>query len=474
MKTQYTLPLLLFCILTSANVSSQGYFGLRMDNYAGIHGVTLNPAELANSRVATEINLGSVSTYLSNDYLTVDFSSDLVDDFDGLWEESIIRNPQSDNRLNGNIDIVGPSLMFRAGKKSGIAFSTRLRGLYRIDNFSGQLLEGVQDDFDAFSAFDFAMNNHRSFLHTYLEAGFSYGTVVIEGLQSQLKVGGSVKYLQGVGASFTSSESLTGSYNGDTERIDFNGDFTYGTTTDYYYDEIPFGELTSGFGFDVGVAWEWWSKELPDSPLLPPYRLKLGASITDIGTISYEGADQSSYQVNGTLRSEEVEGEEVEYILDGNFDGTESTQTVEAGLPTSLNLMADFRVAGKLYFSAVMNKSLSSRDELFSSSFPTVVAVTPRLQTKWLGLYAPVVFGGYEGPTVGAGLRFWILTVGSGSLLTDLVLGDNPYSTDVYVGVKLPFYRRTKPNKKDVERMEAEKEEALDTDSSDDKPAAKE
>ncbi len=460
MNIPATLILVLSCLLAPVVSGAQGYFGLRMDNYAGIHGVTLNPAELGNSRVSTEINLASVSTFLRNDYLTVAFSPELVDDFDGLLEESIVRNPQSNNYLNGNVDIIGPSLLLRTGNKSGIAFSTRMRGLYRIDNFSGQLLEGIQDDFDAFSGFDLDMNNHRSFLHTYLEAGFSYGTVVIEGLQTQLKVGGSVKYLQGVGASFTSSESLRGGYDGNTERVDFSGDFTYGTTTDYYYDEVPFGELTSGFGFDIGISWEWWSKELPDSPYLPDYRIKLGASITDIGSIDYETATQSSYLVNGTLSAEEVEGEEIEYILDGNFDGRETTTSVKAGLPTSLNLMADFRVAGKLYVSAVMNKSLGAKEEMFSSSFPTVIAVTPRLQTKWLGLYTPVVFGGYDGPTVGAGLRFWLLTVGSGSLLTDLVMGDSPYSTDVYVGVKVPFYRRTKPNAKELEKMKQAEEEA--------------
>ncbi|WP_157976001.1 DUF5723 family protein [Lewinella sp. IMCC34191] len=474
MKTLTTGLLTLLFLLVSNFANTQSYFGLRMDNYGGIQNVTLNPAELGNSRMATEINIGSAGVYLGNDYLTVDFSSDLVDDFDTFWEESVTRNPQADNHLNGNVDILGPSIMLRAGRKSGVAFTTRVRGLYRIDNFSGQLLEGIQDNFGAFDAFDIDMQNHRSFLHTYLEAGFSYGTVVVEGLQSQLKIGGSVKYLQGLGASYTSSESLVGQYDDNTARIDFDGDFVYGSTTDYSYEEISFNDLTSGFGFDIGVAYEWWSKELPDSPILPPYRLKVAASITDIGSIGYETADQSSYLINGSLRADEVEGEDVEYILDGNFDGTESTVAVDAGLPTSLNLMADVRVTGKLYVSAVMNKSLRSREDGFTSAFPTVVAVTPRLQTKWLGLYTPMVFGGHNGPTVGAGLRFWLLTIGSGSLLTDLVLGDTPYSTDVYVGVKVPFYRRTKPSKKDLERMQEEQEEALETDDAEEKSGGKE
>ena len=469
MKTNITSHFLVVSLLFATPSIAQSYFGLNMDNYAGIQGVLLNPAELGNSRMATEINLGSASTFLSNDYLTVGATTDLIEDFDAYWEDNVTRNPQSDNRLDFNLDIVGPSLMFRTSPKSGIAFHTRARGMYRVDNFSGQLLEGIQDDFSAFDSFDFDMQNHRSFLHTYLEAGFSFGTVMIEGLQSQLKVGGTVKYLQGVGASYTSSESLSGSYNAGTDRVNFNGDFVYGSTTDFYYDEVSFGDLTSGIGFDIGVVWEWWAKELPDSPLLPPYRLKLAASITDIGGIGYDAADQGSYLVSGTLRADELEGEDVEYILEGNFDGTETTTTVDAGLPTSLNLMADLRMTGKLYLSAVLNKSLRSRDDLFSSSLPTVVAITPRLQTKWLGLYTPVVFGGYEGPTVGAGLRFWLLTVGSGSVLTDLVLGDSSYSTDVYVGLKLPFYRRHKPSKKDLEKVKAaEEEKGVDAPADDD------
>ncbi|MGB3799346.1 MAG: DUF5723 family protein [Lewinella sp.] len=460
MNTQATLSLTLFCLLTSTFANAQSYFGLRSDNYAGIHGVLLNPAELGNSRTSFELNLASASVLVSNDYLTVDLSSDLLDDPEIFWEESVVRNPQSDNRLNGTVDIVGPSLMFRAGKKAGLAFSTRVRGLYQVNNFSGQLLEGVRSNFDAFDAFNFDMSNQTSFLHTYLEAGFSYGTVMIEGLQSQLKIGGTVKYLQGLGASYSASQSLVGDYDGDRDRVNLDGDFLYGSTTNYDYEEIEFGDLTSGFGFDIGVAYEWWSERLPDSPYLPAYRFKVAASITDIGSIGYESAEQVSYLVSGSLRADEVEGEGVEYILEGNYDGAESTTTIDAGLPTSLNLMADYRVTGKLYVSAILNKSLRGKEDLNVSSFPTMVAITPRFQTKAFGLYTPIVFGGHSGPTIGAGLRLWMLTIGSGSLLTDLVMGDSPYSTDVYVGVKLPFYRRSKPGKKDLERLKETEEEA--------------
>ncbi|WP_420460897.1 DUF5723 family protein [Neolewinella sp.] len=450
MKYQPAVWLFVLLSVSSTYSNAQSYFGLRTDRYAGIHGVLLNPAELGDSRMAIDVNIASASGLLSNDYIPLGLSSDFFGNSEKVRKQTRFRNPKTDNRLHGNLDVVGPSLLLRTGKKSGLAFITRLRGLYHIDNFSGPLLEGIQDDFAALSAFDVDMSDYRSFLHTYLEAGVSYGRVISRGSRSQIKTGGSIKYLRGVGASFTRSESLTGNYDVPIGRIYLDGDFLYGTTANYEYDQIPLDDLSGGFGVDLGVSYEWWSKDLTDSPYLPPYRLKLGASITDIGGIKYENTSMSTYPVNRFLRTDRIEGMAIEYILEENYTGTKSTSTVRAGLPTSLNLMADLRVAGKLYISGVLNRSLRSRKELHVSSFPAVVAVTPRLQTKILGLYTPVVFSGQSGPTVGAGLRFWLITVGSSSVLSDLVLSGNPYSTDVYVGTKLPFYRRTKPKKKDL------------------------
>lgn len=425
--------------------NAQGYFGWNMDNYAGVQGVILNPAELGNSRTAFEINVASASAFLTNDYLQVSFSPELISEFDDFWQESVNRNPLPGNELHANLDVVGPSVMFRTGKFSGVALTTRLRGLYSIDNFPGPLLEGIQNEFAGLDEFDLSVDGHRSLLHAYGEIGFNYGRVVRQSRHSQLKVGGAVKYLQGVGSVFTASQSLTANYSESKNRVSLDGDIAYGRTSDFDYDDFSSESLTGGFGFDLGVSYEWYGNQAIDSAYLPPYRLKVGASITDIGKIGYEQSTRGDYLLSGALPTDDLEGYTIESILEDNFDGAESEGPLDVSLPTRLNLMLDLRLAGKLYVSAVVNKSIGQGDEDgINGPAPTIVAVTPRLQTRALGLYAPVVFGGYQGPTVGAGVRFWLVTVGSGSLLTDLVRKESPYGTDVYVGLKLPFHKLQK------------------------------
>ena len=443
------ISLLFFAILfTQVDGNAQGYFGWNMDNYAGVQGVVLNPAELGNSRTAFEINVASASAFLTNDYLQVSFSPELISEFDDFWQESVNRNPLPGNELHANLDVIGPSLMLRTGKFSGVALTTRLRGLYSIDNFPGPLLEGIQNEFDAVDEFDLSVDGHRSLLHAYGEIGFNYGRVVHQSRHSQLKVGGAVKYLQGVGSVFTASRSLTANYTENNNRVSFEGDIAYGRTSDFDYDDFSSESLTGGFGFDLGVAFEWYGSQAIDSSYLPPYRLKVGASVTDIGKIGYEQSTRGDYLLSGSVPTDDLEGYTIESILQDNFDGAESEGSLDVSLPTRLNLMLDLRLAGKLYVSAVVNKSLGGDGESgIKGPMPTIVAVTPRLQTKALGLYAPVVFGGYEGPTMGAGLRFWIVTVGSGSLLTDLIRKESPYGTDVYVGLKLPFFKSNKKPK---------------------------
>ena len=55
-------------ILMAAAVNAQSYIGYHSDNYNGVHGLIYNPANIADSRFKTDINLIGASAILGNDY----------------------------------------------------------------------------------------------------------------------------------------------------------------------------------------------------------------------------------------------------------------------------------------------------------------------------------------------------------------------------------------------------------------------
>lgn len=86
--------------------------------------------------------------------------------------------------------------------------------------------------------------------------------------------------------------------------------------------------------------------------------------------------------------------------------------------------------------------SLISADAEQANRIINSVVATPRLESKWLSLYLPVSLRQYDGLAMGAGLRFGPLSVGSGSVISNY-FGDSSKTTDIFVGLKIPVYRKT-------------------------------
>ena len=70
MKNKILITVVFFS-LSFAN--AQSYFGYLNDNYAGVHAVLNNPANIVDSRFRADINLFSFSGLAANDYYGVKF-----------------------------------------------------------------------------------------------------------------------------------------------------------------------------------------------------------------------------------------------------------------------------------------------------------------------------------------------------------------------------------------------------------------
>ncbi len=433
------LLVVFLCISYPLNFFAQSYIGHSVDNYAGIHAVTFNPANIVGSPFKADINLVSGSAFLGSDYINLTISDAINGDFD--FENDLVLNPTNNNNIFGNVDVVGPSFMFNINKKSSIGLISRARTFYQINNINGNLFEGLVDDFNTSEDFDFNSSDLRLNAHAWAEVGLSYGRILFSSEKHLIKGGITLKYLMGAGSAFASTDNLEGQYISNTETISTKGSVTYGTTQDFDQSDIGFDNLTSGFGLDLGLVYEYHPNRDNDSIryFQDPYKFKLAVSVTDIGSIDYEDAEFTTYDLNSTVNVSEID--DVQDFLDENYQSTTEIGNANIELPTALHLLLDYRLTNKILVSAQANLAMSSQNNQFASRIINTIVLAPRLETKLFSVYAPVSFREYGDTAFGAGLRFGPVSVGSASVFSNL-LSDKSQTTDIFVGVKIPIYRK--------------------------------
>lgn len=428
------------------SVSAQSYVGYTVDNYSGIHGLLLNPASVVDSNFRIDINIFSVSAFAGSDYFGLDLNS-AFDNIEGegfSFDDEVKRFPKDDNQFFVNVDVLGPSFMFNLNSKSSLGFTSRVRAFMNLNNINGELYENLQDDFDATEDFDFEMQDFNGTVHSWAEIGLTYGRILMNRNSNFLKAGVSLKYLQGAGATFINAPSVNGTYDAQAELLSSTGSLNYGESNDFDSEDIEFSNLSSGFGADIGLVYEYRPNKGFEDEYEPvghsDYKIKLGVSITDIGSIKYDESTVTSYNLNNTVSKSRFEEEDWETILDEDYEGTETLTESKIGLPTAVNILADYKFKKRFYLALQGSLSLVGKNEDQTNRILNYVTAVPRYESKWFSFYLPVGIRQYDGFTMGTGLRLGPLSLGSGSVISNY-LSDAAGTTDFYVGLKIPVYR---------------------------------
>lgn len=427
-------------MVTSVTLTNaQSFLGSTVDNYAGVHSVLINPANAADSRMKLDINLFSASAFVGNDFISVDLSNlkNFSDGFD--FNTDAEKNPMDQNNFFGNVDILGPSALFNLNQKSSIAITTRVRAFFNLHNIGGELYEVLNGDEDI-DNFNISMNDLSGVVHAWAEIGLTYGRVVLEKDKHFLKAGATLKYLGGAGGVFGLSPLLTANYSADNESLTTTGSLNYGYTSGFDSEEITFSDVSGGFGADLGVVYEF--RDI-DNRHENPYKFRVGLSVTDIGAINYKATSNFRYDMNATVDANEFEEKDLDEVLDDNYNGTETLEATKFGLPTAIQIFADYSITNRFFVSAQGAISVKKVSDVPVSNIINSFSVTPRYEMRWISIYSPLSFRQYDSSLAwGFGLRAGPVTIGSGSILTNLISG-SARSADVYVGLKIPLYKKS-------------------------------
>jgi len=438
--------LVVLMLLSVLGMQAQSFAPLETSNYAGVKGLIFNPSNVVDSRFKSDINLVGASASVSNDYFGIDLGSLLEDPGSFDFDEDASRDASNSNNFNVELDVLGPGFMFNLTPKSSIGVVTRVRGALSANNISGNLFESIAEEFDILEDYSFDVNNLNATTHAWGELGVTYGRILIDKETSFLKGGVTLKALFGSGVVYTNSNDLSGSYSVTNESISTQGSITYGSTFDENDEDFTFDDLTTGFGMDLGFTYEWRPERTTNADdraakSLNKYRLKIGVAVTDIGSITYDGVEETTYDLNRTVNTDNFE--DLQDFLEGNYQGTDRTVSAEVKLPTAFRIYADYSFTRHLYvgFSGVF--SARGKDDAFTNRVTTGYRIIPRYESRLFGVQSPLGFDENGTLNWGAGFRLGPVVVGSNSLISN-VLNSESQAADVYVGVNIPILHKKK------------------------------
>lgn len=465
MKTTF---LFFLVALSIATTSAQDFSGYRSGNYTGVNSVFFNPANIADSRYRFDFNLVSAGVHVGNNQASFKLKN-ISNSFDGdEITDKIFGGGNGKSSGFVSADVHGPSLMFNAGRKTAIAFTTRGRVMANVTDLDGKLADKIRDGYNNDPTLPYTISSSgamRTNVNAWSEYGFSFARVISDKGPHFFKAGATLKYLAGAGNAYLNVANLNGTLNQDNANqqnylSNTTGQIALGfggiRVSDFEADQFSQMEST-GFGADIGFVYEYrpqhqdfrkedgsgWKKDMNK------YKWKIGVALHDIGSIKYDkdGLRSGAYNIDitGNERFNLEDLEELE-IDDYNSYFTSRPQyftpaasnaenSYKVALPATLEVLADYHLHKGLYVSLNSQFSLISKGaKPYNSAYYSTVILTPRFEGKALGLYLPISYNKLTSLNAGVSLRLGPLFVGSGSVLT--ALAGNSKQADAFVGLR--------------------------------------
>jgi outer membrane protein OmpA-like peptidoglycan-associated protein len=442
--------LLVFTSFISAN--AQSYVGLYQDNYAGVQSVLFNPSSIVDSRFKTDINLFSFSTSAGNDLYGVKIFDTFKTGYD--FDTQAKKTFSFSNNAVMNTDIMGPSFMFNIAPKHSLAIYTRARAFVNVHDINGQLINDItKDNSNSFPSATLGSPNAVG--NSWGELGISYAAVLLQKGTHFLKGGITAKYLQGVANYHFQADNVTVTYNENVllpqnSTYTTTGNATYGSSQDFATDsDIKIDSKSKGLGLDLGLTYEWRPEydasraDINDLKYVNKYKLRVGVSLTDLGSMTYDKGVRNSYNLNKTITQDDFDNaDNIDEFFKNNYAKTPINDKVKSYLPTAAHADIDWNIHNKFYLNLNGDLNVASKEKLSQNSLANRVSLTPRYESKWFSFYVPVSYFEYSNQMqMGVGLRTGVFFIGSGSIISNAV-SSNSRAVDFHMGLKIPVYQK--------------------------------
>ncbi len=472
---------------------AQQLLGISNSNYAGVNGVFLNPSSIADSRYGFHLNLGTAQTSVANNYYHYDSPYSLFrlglnefkTPYDLRSEYYTEINTSRPRMFDLRAEVRLPSLMVALSPKHSIALTNRIRGSVEAFNVTPFIADDFRTNNLSLASIMSSESKLRLNMNAFRETGLTYARTVWAKDKHFLKVGLTLKYLQGIYSSSLYSDNLKTiitsrtNPNGQPEVVlrvvEANIGYHYTQPTDYpetEWADAAFWKTKNGrgLGADLGFTYEYrpnlesYRYTMDGKDLLDEqknkYKYRISLSLLDIGSIRYQTnyADTSaagSYHIQ--RNNTDIPQQDLTNSTFRNYypvlnrglavQSADQQDGFRSGLPTTLHLNIDYQIKEKFYVNAAWIQSLRSRQSL-GMRHNSIIALTPRFETKHFEFSLPLaLINNYQQATLGAMIRVGsFFFIGSDNLTGAFNLG-NPFGADVYAGITIASLRKKKKDR---------------------------
>ena len=413
----------------------------------------LNPSSMVDSKAWLDINLVGADVFAWNNFSYLSKGDFYVwdDVFSGNIPTSLYRTNGKQKHAAANIRVDGPSFTLSQGKNA-FGFHTAARVFASAEDLSEPTALFIREglDYDPQEAIDYNQQNMGAFATAWAEIGASYGRIIYQEGKDMINVGGTAKYLMGIGHMSAYVDELN-------HTVLNDDDWNVTSLTGQYAITEPGFANGHGFGVDLGVTYKRMLEDVDDyAPHTPQsdcgtidYKYKIGVSLLDLGGISFNKNSLIRTFENSTTTWEDYPDAEVNGI--GDIDALVASQFVsDAGsmktgtrygtaLPSAVSVQFDYNLGKKFYINAtwVQGFKMGKRTTGIRRS---VIGITPRFEHKWFEASLPVSLYDYRSPQVGMAFRFYNVTIGSDNILP-FIMPMNIYSGNIYASVKITLFK---------------------------------
>jgi len=460
-----------------SNINAQDIPGYNMSNYAGVSGVDVQPASIADMRYKWDITVIGAGIDINNNYISAKGkyirNREVFQKYDGNFQSKYLdeNTGPSYKEVGVNAYVQLPSIAYSFSKNISVAFTWRLRSLLDIDNLSPELAHlmftGLNDqDPENQKYFNSELKNTNFDISqmSWWEYGFDYAQVIKSEGHHFLKAGVRLKLEAGLEAAYIYAAHLDYNWkNNDTLSL-YNSSFQQGHT------QTLVDDLNGGFNLgktltnvssvtpamDIGLVYEWrpdyyaWNNQTKETlgnerRDVNKYKLRLGISVLDLGFISFRKGDnaydflanKTNWDVNAlNFGPNKIHG--LDTIIAHTFGSSNTKNTFLFYLPTTLSFQADYHIYNDFYInftSYSIPHWLNIASEAHTLSYYTI---TPRWDQKWFGVFLPIGINGYGQPVVGLTGRIGPLIIGTSDGL-NLLFANKIYGISAYAALKIPI-----------------------------------
>lgn len=487
MKKIYNSLRAVFALLAlfSSTAFGQQFNGYNYTDYAGVYGMFYNPASIADSRFLTDLNFVGGGFNVYNNVAGVNakalFRPSLFEEADFVKNNMVFNTDNRRNNFGIRADIFGPSFMAMLSQRWAFGIGTRVRLGVIGNNLPQDLLDiGASVYFDSLDIYqnrNLTANQMRLAANGWAEYSLSLAYVIKPKGKHFMKVGITPKLIQGLAGAYTYINNGTVNYN--DSLMSASGQFGYGRSDIFNTDfsnidqsSLSFFDRIS-FGLDLGFVYEW-RPNAPDDEFIDPstkdkYKLRLSASILDIGSVRYKNNFANDFSPNFTNwnftnLNDFNSGTDVDTLLQNQFNGTASVQdNYRVALPTSFLINADYKVHKRVGLNLNAFIALNNVESQNLINNLTNVTFTPSYEFDYMGIYLPQMVNAFGKYYSGVTLRLGPFVVGSNTVVSQLLMGSRKtFGADVHLGFRIPIYYKWQNDKKERKPSDADGDGVVD------------